>query len=1430
MRFFMISDLHLNKHGSKIANDNFQALYTKIRQESSPDEQLLFIVLGDIIDKGDKEGYSSAENYFTTLMQELHAYRVKFEFIPGNHDLVENNLSYFDGFIRKMGADYSFSDNPVVAKEYSGVNLIFADSTLSRDYKAPGELDLEAIRSTIKKDKQNILFCHHALTHGSGDVHNCIKNGISVGFELRNMGINYLFHSHTHTCEITLSNNTVFEIGCGSISQDIKDMSLIYNQFSVGGIRDGKIVSIERWVKTKDGVSGFTYESLYPRQRKFADPETIGKKQYADTPKPHIERLITQNQNDNALNYNARVSLIKLLGENDRIFLLGDAGDGKTIELKKLAHDLYDTSYFPVYFSLRNYTGNEIKEIIPGAYCDLKPNRLVIILDGYDEIQEKYRNDFQGKLNVYMERNPSVRVVVSSRRNFCKASENSKSRTLQGFEEYVFSRITDNDIQKYLNELEIDSNAFYNAVRNARVDRMIHTPFYLDGLAMIYLKQNQLPSKNKVMEEIIRQRFINDDEKFINGRNLSNEKLELFRCLEKLAFAIQLMGTTQITDEEYQDIVPFEQRGLIKLSGLSSQINGSWLFTHNILREYLAAKCLVKMPYEKVLGYCCFDNCIKPSWLNTFGFVIGLSDDVQLKDWAIKYGGEALVKNYPDNLNNSERFEVFTRVFEKYEQNYINSYEGLCSEDELAEFACNIRGIEYLIQKINSPVSDYSLHNALRIMQHLPKNCGKKTAMRDCLVQFCEGYPHFKPYNYRCAIHAICSQNLSVPDITKQLMTIFGTSENDYIRTGMYEYLVHTNEQDNYVDYFLDGIRFVHYRLNLRDSRIGNESWALIEGLNAMSTAESISKVLIWFCDSENPDFYKYDEVFGTLVSKCSKLYKEGNHELFNVLYKCWLKSALHYRHKEVSAVSDFFRETDTYADVVLRLIGSDTSQGLYLVSVFESCPEIMVTMEHLYIEDKLPDSSVFAEFVKKYCRRAEYERFSKTIYNIEGKALPKLEPLVDYEQKEYETSCEYLSCLLDQGKYRKLIDALLTKAGDIDITVNRVSEVLTTSDYNSTLQKTIFSIARYSDSSWLVKDFFTYIRWRKFVLDEVYFIIKNDSVQLDESQKSAIIKMILDECAHGISDKAVSEHIYIVIRLLVIFDIALPQTELSMLTKIPWCDFSDSEEKKFAYLERKYTRQPVIEQVVRDVKNGSYDQEILAHHIDYLRESGCEDIVDEAREICLQNSDNWSLRQSAIKYLYALFGHEYIEYEVLPNCDTDMIISIAQIVTDISRKELKSAMEKLYFVNHDTGLQRYLISFSSKIALEDYLKSIRITNSVVKTDGSVFEGTTEAISCITDPELIPLLEELWKITFNPGFEDREFNGLSSNLYKAYVNCANTYSDCVVKSIDTLLKCSKSVNDRIYCHRLKNEVVSEAIKTNDKALPIWEVKQILSTI
>lgn len=53
---------------------------------------------------------------------------------------------------------------------------------------------------------------------------------------------------------------------------------------------------------------------------------------------------------------------------------------------------------------------------------------------------------------------------------------------------------------------------------------------------------------------------------------------------------------------------------------------------------------------------------------------------------------------------------------------------------------------------------------------------------------------------------------------------------------------------------------------------------------------------------------------------------------LFNVMYNCWIWAAKYCRYKEVFAVSDFFMKTDSYADVVLKLINSERNQYFYIV------------------------------------------------------------------------------------------------------------------------------------------------------------------------------------------------------------------------------------------------------------------------------------------------------------------------------------------------------------------------------------------------------------------------------------------------------------------------------------------------------------------
>lgn len=165
MRFYILSDLHLRAEVETYkASDRVKKLCSKIRRSTDIGEDILFIVLGDIANKGEILSFDTARENLSLILAELKEYSVKFEFVPGNHDIESGSLGLFDQLTSVYGNSHSYESNSAYSSVYDGVNFIFADSTLSRDYAAPGRLDISAIRANVKQGLTNILFCHHATS------------------------------------------------------------------------------------------------------------------------------------------------------------------------------------------------------------------------------------------------------------------------------------------------------------------------------------------------------------------------------------------------------------------------------------------------------------------------------------------------------------------------------------------------------------------------------------------------------------------------------------------------------------------------------------------------------------------------------------------------------------------------------------------------------------------------------------------------------------------------------------------------------------------------------------------------------------------------------------------------------------------------------------------------------------------------------------------------------------------------------------------------------------------------------------------------------------------------------------------------------------------------------------------------------------------
>lgn len=887
VRFFMISDLHLGKGVSvDKAKEQLETLCSKIRTDFSPKETILFIIMGDIINASDTTAFADARVCLNCIREELRGYTVKFEFVPGNHDLPAGNIDPFDRFIAEYGASCPFGGAAAYSKIYDDVNFIFADSNLSRDHRLPGKIDIDAILGEVK-NKPNLLFCHHGFTHSFGGDHDVIENGSVMLADLWNMGIQFAIHGHTHRADATIPQNGIIEIGCGTLFKDVTDMDGIPNQFSVGYINAGRLVRIERFVVSKDGGNVFPCEIVYPEQHMFADPNSIGKQTYNAVP-DYIRRTVLPHSSVIGKDYSwfftkeKELSLQDALMKSEKVLFLSDAGQGKSIEMENLAHNLSKTMYFPYLFKLRNYTGTTVDALLRPKYNDVPPHYRVLLFDGYDELPVEYRRLFENHLNLYVGNNTGVQIVVSSRSNFCKSENDNESRTFPGFQIYDLRELSNENIDSYLQLHGIDSKQFISEARRVGIYNMLTNAFYLTKVCALYQRLGALPQKAELMDKLIEACFITDDEKF--AEDLESNYCEFMRLLKRVAFAMQLMQQCKFDDRsEYQELFTKTERDLVMHSGLIVKEGDSWRFVHNNFREYLTAKYLSEIDQEQVISYISSGEGINPSWVNTLGYLTGIDISWDLIGWIAANAPNALVKFEPDRVDPDTRYTVFTRLFNYYEEKRLWFRDELCDEEELAIFSQSDAALTFLLNKISNPVHNISQYTAVDILRHFHTLYGRQEEILDCLIGCCRKYPETRKDTCRLAIYAIGQLELGNPEVTCQLISLFAKTDADYVRLGMYEYLVLTDSHNEYVSFFLDGISYISRENGWDNDRVSNESFALVDGLKAMSTVESISAVMEWFSSENSIDFHDSEEVFTMLSQKASQLYNEGAKDLFDI-------------------------------------------------------------------------------------------------------------------------------------------------------------------------------------------------------------------------------------------------------------------------------------------------------------------------------------------------------------------------------------------------------------------------------------------------------------------------------------------------------------------------------------------------------------------
>ncbi|MDX2075264.1 MAG: NACHT domain-containing protein [bacterium] len=225
----------------------------------------------------------------------------------------------------------------------------------------------------------------------------------------------------------------------------------------------------------------------------------------------------------------------------EQLLILGKPGAGKSILLLQLAEILYEEaknnykSQMPLIFNLSSWLGKRekledwlIDEIDRNYKIDkkiakdwLNRNKFVLLLDGLDEVSQKYRDECIEAINDYNKSMKNLRLIISSR-----VEDYAILRTKLNLKGAIFLKdLTDSKINSYLSGEK--NEGVRQLIKNEPIAKdLAKEPFFLNIMKLIYegrpykgsphfQLKNENP-KEQLLKEYVYDRLKNEDIKKIS--------------------------------------------------------------------------------------------------------------------------------------------------------------------------------------------------------------------------------------------------------------------------------------------------------------------------------------------------------------------------------------------------------------------------------------------------------------------------------------------------------------------------------------------------------------------------------------------------------------------------------------------------------------------------------------------------------------------------------------------------------------------------------------------------------------------------------------------------------------------------------------------------------------------------------------------------
>ena len=1080
--------------------------------------------------------------------------------------------------------------------------------------------------------------------------------------------------------------------------------------------------------------------------------------------------------------------VVSIIEQNNRIALLSDAGVGKTTELRQIAwHFSQDKSpFYPFFVSLNKYVNQRLSELLPHYWSEIPENQLLIILDGLDEIESKNRNDAIRQIELFSERHPKSKIIVSCRTNFYKAETEQLSGTLGGFSSYVLLDLEGPEIEKYM-ETKLGKQAhasFKKTIFANQLQDLLKIPFYLTRLVELFEANKTLPrSKAEIFEQLLIARIELDVRHFRTTIELDEKRKTIIETLERLALGMEVLGKTYITNYEYQELIPDESfRTLIKHCTVWKKTEGdtvAWQFEHKSFQEYLAARVLSRQSLQMVKHFISFEpdyQKVIPSWVNTLSFLLGISSDYALFEWILDSEPESIVKLEPDKIETNTRIRIFKEIFNNYKTKQIWIPSDRFRHSELARFGRSKEIIDFLLTELDTATHYTTLCNTIELLGYFEIPHSQRQHVGQLLVKYSLDGNAGEMVQNRALI-ALASLKLNSQEVINQIVPALRSSNSDWVRYGLY-YFLHTSDYlDENIEVFLEGIKHVRFHPSIEgeETRLGDEHWHLKIGIEKARSPKAIMEIFTYF--REHPkdlDDAYFEKSISIIAENAADSYPEepllfdSAMDLFTTLLSAYLE-------KEAKQFTRFFDKTDTRLQAFQKVFEQRSGNENYLVILAtladSKCLEFFVQQ---YEEGKISDRDVWAfQSYLGWKNNDLYLPFNEIINKKSGNKFV-LPPVRDFNKERRQRRQRDIDSLFDKQAFLNEIKLIFDTEQKQSFTKDELLDIRThrwDNPYFSDLAIHILhDIARKQPVS--LKTAIRLVNswnWDLFCIGKIYEYSQRDKeLTLSKEQEDWIADWcysnlnevnfrtaLIQKSNRSFSASWSAIFLWFFLRRL---NLTYPKNVLLDMLSFDWVE--ENRMLGIGYLEKRLDKVDLATRILENLQEGIENNDVLKNHIDYCKRN----IVKEVLPLALREINNADrrieVRHIALETVCELSESLSNLEQILPKITDDLKWDVVEQLVKRNGKFVHKFLQEILSSGNE---QEQLKAAEYLIKLQD-LKSLGYYVEWAKRHKQLPDRSFErsALLSLRTLESVPYLIELLGVSYQDDFVQRDFQRLDS--------------------------------------------------------------------